>query len=73
MRYAQYLAMLPKPSSSETVTATRPQHELARKILADTEKLIKRTLHIAPMLKFYVMFLLGQSNLRLFYEKVEDF
>jgi hypothetical protein len=41
--------------------------------LADSEKLIKRTLHVAPMLKFYVFYLLGHANLKLFYEKVQDF
>ncbi len=71
VRYAQFLAMLPKPSSE--AAAPKPQHELARKILLDTEKLIKRTLHIGPMLKFYVNFLLGWANLKLFYEKVEEF
>ena len=39
----------------------------------DTEKLKKRTLHLAPSLKFMVDFLIGQCNLRLFYEKVEEF
>jgi len=39
----------------------------------DTEKLKKRTLHLAPSLKFLVDFLIGECNVRLFYEKVEDF
>ena len=62
--------MINKPSES---AHPRPQHELARKILQDSEKLIKRTLHIAPMMRFYVNFLLGWTNLKLFYEKVEEF
>lgn len=65
VRYSQYLAMLAKPGNGSNAVS-RPQHELAKKILGDSEKLMKRTLHISPMLKFYVLFLLGQSNLRLF-------
>lgn len=54
-------------------TANASSNETARKVLQDTEKLVKRTLHLAPMLKFYVNFLLGNTNLRLFYEKVLEF
>lgn len=71
-RYAQYLTMLvkPAPPSSEKPPS---QHDTARKLLIDTEKLLKRTLHASPMLKFYVSFLLGHTNLKLFYEKAIDF
>ena len=38
------------------------KHELAKKVITDSEKMIKRILHISPQLKFYVNFLLGHSN-----------
>lgn len=50
--------MLTKPGNGSN-TVSRPQHELAKKILGDSEKLMKRTLHVSPMLKFYVFFLMG--------------
>lgn len=34
---------------------------------------MKRTLHISPSLKFYVNYILGWVNLKLFYEKVQEF
>jgi len=60
-RYAQYLSYIEK------------KHDLAKKILTDSEKLIKRTLHVSPQLKFYVNFLLGHANLQIFYDKLVEF
>lgn len=71
-RYSQFLSLLAK-ASAPAATSVSGQHDLARKILADTEKLTKRTLHLSPMLKFYVQYLLGQVNLKLFYQKVQEF
>ena len=34
---------------------------------------MKRTLHLSPSMKFYVQFLIGMVNLKLFYQKVEEF
>lgn len=60
-RFAQYLTLLEK------------KHELARKVLVDSEKLLKRCLHISPQLKFYVNFLLGKSTLQIFYDKIREY
>ena len=49
------------------------KHELAKKILTDSEKLIKRTIHISPQLKFYVNYLLGHANLQIFYDKLKEY
>jgi len=49
---------LPKPAAQPSEKSA-PQLELARKILMDTDKLKKRTLHLAPSLKFLVDFLIG--------------
>ncbi len=58
VRYSQFLAYLPKPAAQPSEKSA-PQLELARKILMDTDKLKKRTLHLAPSLKFLVDFLIG--------------
>jgi hypothetical protein len=74
-RYAQFLTFLGK-LSSYYASNNAPQTnylETAKRILTDTEKLLKRTLHVGPMLKFYVNFLLGQINMKIFYDKVEEF
>ena len=61
IRYAQYLTLLEK------------KHELSKKVLTDADKLIKRTAHVSPQLKFYLAYFLGHSNLQIFYEKVLEF
>lgn len=61
IRYAQYLSFIEK------------KHELAKKILTDTEKLLRRTVHVAPQLKFYVNYLLGHANLYIFYDKIVEY
>jgi hypothetical protein len=71
-RYSQFLTMLPKQGAA-VPTPTLQQHDLAKRILIDTEKLTKRTLHLSPMLRFYVQYLLGQTNLKIFYESVLEF
>lgn len=64
--------MLPKQGSAVPVP-TLQQHDLAKRILVDSEKLTKRTLHLSPMLRFYVQYLLGETNIKIFYESVLEF
>ena len=61
MRYAQYLTLIDN------------KQDLAKKILTDSEKLVKRALHVSPQVKFYVYLLLGFTSLQIFYEKVTEF
>lgn len=61
VRYAQYLTLIDK------------KHDLAKKIIQDSEKLARRTLHISPQLKFYVHLFLGHSNVQIFYDKLIEF
>jgi hypothetical protein len=58
-----------KPSAN-SIEQGKPQLDLARRVLSDTDKLRKRTLHIAPALKFMTDYLIGYIHLKLFYEKV---
>lgn len=58
IRYAQFLIMI----SNKNDTALR--------VLADTQKMLERTLYPNPQQKFYCAYLTGLANLNLFVEKV---
>ncbi len=51
IRYSQYLTLI------------ESKHDLAKKVLTDAEKLMKRAVHVSPQLKFYLYYFMGYSNL----------
>ena len=61
IRYAQYLIMI------------QHKNEVALKVLADTSKLLDRTLYPNPQHKFYCAYLTGLANINLFIEKAIQF
>ena len=61
VRYAQLCCVL------------QQKHELARKVLKDTEKLVKRTLFVSPQLQFYTEFLSGLADKCTFIEQVMQY
>ena len=61
LRYAQMLTMI------------QGDHSASKEVLETTALLAPRCLYISPQLKFYLNFLLGHVNCKLFYSKVLEF
>jgi len=61
IRYAHFLIML------------QNKNDVAIKVLADTSKLLNRTLYVNPQHKFYCAYLTGLANMNLFVEKALQF
>lgn len=49
------------------------KNDVAIKVLADTSKLLNRTLYVNPQHKFYCAYLTGLANMNLFVEKALQF